>query len=302
MQKEEHLSFDTIEKLVEGKLKEDELSDVEEHITICAECSRKIHTLQDFSSLWNKWTAKAHGDAYRKADKKRLAAVHKKLTERKVEALMAKISDLIGKSPAHLQKTLEVIGQNLHDLLRKTFTYPTPCFAPVFGEYQANVLSPFGKVRYPIRFEWQPYEKAEEYKISIEETGWASTKTKIEIDPGELKLAYGSEYMWELKVMRGDEIIEEENGFFSLPTERELREIEEIDNQLREIPGEEEKFILWGGILEEKELYMEAIENYNQAYAINRSFGTAYRIASCYDKCELEELRDEWNKKIIQQE
>ena len=54
--------------------------------------------------------------------------------------------------------------------------------------------------------------------------------------------------------------------------------------------------------LEEKEFYMDAIEKYKEAYAIEPSPGIAYRIAYCYDKLELEELRDEWNKKIRQEE
>lgn len=302
MQDAKHLPFEIIEKFADGKLRRDELLEVEEHITVCPECKRKIHTLRDFSSLWDKWTAKAHGDAYRKAEKKRLVAIRRKLTERKSEALMTAFSDLIGKSPAHLQKTLEVIVQNLHDLFRKTFTYPAPSFAPVFGEYPVTVLSPFGKVRYPIVFEWQPYEKANKYIISIEDVDWSytTTGTKVELSKQELELIYGNEYMWELKIIRGEEIIEEENGFFSLPTEEEMKEIKEIENHVREVIPEEEKFILWGGILEEKKFYMEAIEKYKQVFAIEPSSGVAYRIAFSYDKLELEELRDEWNKKIIE--
>ena len=55
---------------------------------------------------------------------------------------------------------------------------------------------------------------------------------------------------------------------------------------------------MWGGTLEEKELYMDAVQKYKQAYAIQLSPGVAYRIACCYDKLELEDLREEWNKKI----
>ena len=209
MQDAKHLSFEIIEKFADGKLRRDELLEVEEHIAICPECKKRVHTLRDFSSIWNKWTAKAHGEAYRKTDKKKLAAIRKELSERKAEALMERFLNMTRKSPAHLKKTLEAIGQNLNDIFRKTFTFPTPSFAPVFGEYPVTVISPFGKVRYPIVFEWQPYKRANKYIISIEETDWSytTTGTKIKVGPKELELPYSSEYMWELKIMKGDEII-----------------------------------------------------------------------------------------------
>jgi hypothetical protein len=105
--------------------------------------------------------------------------------------------------------------------------------------------------------------------------------------------------MWELKVMKGNDVLEEESGFFSLPAEEELKELEGIEYQLRINRPEQENLILWGGILEEEEFYMDAIEKYRQAYALEASPGLAYRIAYCYDKLELEELRDGWNKKIL---
>ncbi len=299
MQDAKHLSFESIEKFVEGKLRGDKLLELEEHIAVCPECKKKVHALRDFSSIWNKWTATAHGEAYRKADKKKLVAIRKELSERKAEALMERFLDITGKSPAHLKKKLEAIGQNLNDIFRKTFTFPTPSFAPVFGEYPVTILSPFGKVRYPIIFKWRPYRGADQYIISIEEVNWSYTTsgTKVEVNPQELELVYGNEYMWELKVTRADKIIEEENGFFKLPTEEETKEMKEIEHQIGQIKSKEERFLLWGGILEGNEFYMEAIENYMHAYNLEPSPGVAYRIAGCYDQLELEELREKWNKK-----
>lgn len=304
MQEEKHLLLETIEKYIERELSGNELVDAERHMARCTKCKTKADSMRNFCSLWRQWTAKAHGEAYRKADEKKLAAIRKLLSERKAQELMEKFVDLIKESPIHLQKSLEGMGQNLNELFQRTFTYPTPSFAPVFGEYLVTVLSPFGKVYPPIVFEWQPYEGADKYIISIEEANWSysTTGTKVEVGPEELALIYGREYMWELKVMKRDEVIEEENGFFSLATGEELREIEEVEGRFRKIVPEEQKFILWGSILEEKEFYMEAIQKYKQAYATERSSGVAYRIACCYDKLELEELRDEWNKKVKQNE
>ena len=88
MERERHLSFETMEKFIEGKLRGDQLSATEEHISVCAECARKIYTLRDFPSLWDEWTAKTHGEAYLRADKKRLSDIRKRLSEIKTEALI----------------------------------------------------------------------------------------------------------------------------------------------------------------------------------------------------------------------
>jgi len=71
-----------------------------------------------------------------------------------------------------------------------------------------------------------------------------------------------------------------------------------MEEQLKGVETEQDKLILWGGILEEKRFYMEAIDQYKKAYASEPLDGIAYRIAYCYDRLELEELRDEWNKRI----
>ena len=227
--------------------------------------------------------------------------IEKAQREKTLNTLMARFAEMVKKSPADLRKEFEAIGEKLENLLQRTFTYPAPAFPPVFGEYPVTMLSPFGKVRYPVIFEWHPYEEADEYIISIEDIDWSfkTGKTRIEANQKELSLICGNEYMWELKVMKGNDVLEEESGFFSLPAEEELKELEGIEYQLRINRPEQENLILWGGILEEKEFYMDAIDKYRQAYALEPSPGLAYRIAYCYDKLELEELRDGWNKKIL---
>jgi len=232
------------------------------------------------------------------------AAVEKNLRKKKVESLIQKLSNLTKKAPSYLQDSMESTRQNLSDLFRKTFTYPSPCFSPVFGEAQVTVLSPFGKVRYPIAFEWNPYEGADQYEMSVEDVGWSrnTTDTKIEVSKADLMLSYGKEYMWELKILKQGEAVDEITGFISLGTEEEIKEIENLERELTSIAPEEDRLLLLAGILEENEFLIEAIEKYKRAYAIDPSEGTAYRIASCYDKLELEELRDEWNRKILEKE
>jgi tetratricopeptide (TPR) repeat protein len=228
-------------------------------------------------------------------------AIEKKLRTEKAESLTHKFADMVKKAPSHLQASLESIGQKIDDLFRNTFTYPSPCFSPVFGEARITILSPFGKVHYPIVFEWNHYEEADQYEISIEDVGWSrnTTDTKIEVQQADLTLSYGKEYMWELRVLKKEEAIEEITGFITLGTEEEINEIEDMEKGLTNIAPEEDRLLLLAGVLEEKEFFIEAIEKYKRAYAIDPSDGIAYRIASCYDKLELEELRDEWNRKIV---
>jgi len=231
-------------------------------------------------------------------------AVEKNLRKKKVESLMQKLSDLTKKAPSYLQDSMESIRQNLGDLFRRTFTYPSPCFSPVFGEAQVTVLSPFGKVRYPIVFEWNPYEGADRYEISVEDVGWSrnTTDTTIEVSQADLMLGYGKEYMWELKILKEGKPVDEITGFISLGTEEEIKEIENMERELTSIAAEEDRLLLLAGILEEKEFLIEAIEKYKSAYIIDPSDGIAYRISYCYDKLALEELRDEWNRKILEKE
>ncbi len=276
----------------EGIMEEGEEERFWAQIQVCRYCLAKLIKIQRALNMAQKEPAWSY-------EKIRIV-IEKTQRKKTLNALMARFAEIVKKSPADLRKEFEAIGEKLETLFRKTFTYPAPAFAPVFGEYPVTVLSPFGKVRYPIIFEWRHYKGASRYIISIEEVNWSytTTGTRVEVSPQELKLIYGNEYMWELEVMNGDEVLEEENGFFSLPTEKELKEIENIEIQLKEIEPQEQKFILLGGILENKEFYMEAIEKYKRAYAIEPDPGVAYRIAYCYDRLELEELRDKWNRKI----
>ena len=75
MEKGEHISFKVAEEFIEGKLGEDKLPEVEEHISKCDECRRKINSLRKFTSVWNGWTDRAHGEAYRKTSEKKRSAI-----------------------------------------------------------------------------------------------------------------------------------------------------------------------------------------------------------------------------------
>lgn len=191
---------------------------------------------------------------------------------------------------------------NLNDLVKNIFKLPTPRFAPVFGDAQAVVLTPFGRTRFPIIFEWISYVEATEYELSIEDAEWniITSDTKIEVTQDDITLSYGREYLWNLKILKNKETLDEINGFFAIPDKEELKYIDDIENHLTKIKPELDRLLLCGGMLETKELYIEAVQKYKQAYEIQPLSGIAYRIAWCYNCLELEELRDYWNSKIME--
>lgn len=229
-----------------------------------------------------------------------MSIVKQQLRGARAKSLIEKFTDLKQKGSPIIHNALEEMQANIEAIFKNSFTYPSPHFAPVFGEHRGTILNPFGKIRYPIIFNWRPFKGADSYTVSVENTNWSSKtfETRVEVSAGELRLDYGNEYMWELKVTKGKKIIEEITGFFSIATENELKELLEVEKQLKSVEPELDRLTLWGGILEEKGFYMEAIEQYKAVYALEPLNGIAYRIAYCYDRLELEELRDEWNKRI----
>jgi hypothetical protein len=222
----------------------------------------------------------------------------------KVRRLIAKLNTIIEICPPHVRKEIENIRQDIETLFGNTFTYPKRRFAPVFGESHISVFSPFGKIRYPIVFEFPSYERADCHEITIKGTAWSirTNKKKIEITPDQLSLSYGKEYMWTIKLIKDAEALEEEYGFFSLLALKEKKDIEQIENQIIGIESEDERLLFWGAILEEKELYIDAIQKYKNLYNSQPSPEIAYRIACCYNKLELDDLRNKWNRKILQME
>lgn len=291
--KEDCLSDMDLSSYLEGHISSAERISIEGHLTKCGYCLDIIVEAAKFLKEGVK-----EEPFY--SNEKIMGLVKQQLRIEWSNALVGKFRALIKKSPPVLKKTFEAIRDDMETMIKNTFTYPSPRFAPVFGESLATVLSPFGKVRYPIIFEWMPFEGADHYTISVDNTNWSfdTSETRVKVSPKELGLDYGNEYMWELKVVKGEKIVKEITGFFSLATEDEIRDLIEIENQLKSIKPELDRLILWGGILEEKGFYMEAVEQYKKAYDLEPVDGIVYRIAYCYDRLELEELRDEWNRRI----
>ena len=193
----------------------------------------------------------------------------------------------------------EITG-GVQNLLRQTFSLPTLRFAPVFGGEAPRLAGPLGKTRYPILFAWQAEEDADEYVVSIDgyDARFATSANSIELTPDMLALDAGASYMWQLDILAGGRNLEQTTGFFSLVTAEEADEISSVENEIKSLEPPEDRYLLIGEILERKELFVDAIKSYKRSHELEPFPGLAYRIAFCYDQLQLEELRDEWNRKI----
>lgn len=223
--------------------------------------------------------------------------VLRSLRQQRAKYLLTTFLNTVGDS-----RSLSQIQARLYEIFQKTFVYPFPRFV-TFGEGKSELQSPFGKVRYPIVFQWEPEEDAEQYQVAVYETSWKITtkETKVVIySPEECRLTEGKEYTWERKIIKAGKEIEEETrwGWFLFPSSSELQEVLKIEKKLNKIESEEDRLILFGGALESLGFYMEAIEQYKQAYDKYGSLEIPYRIAACYHELELEGPREEWNQKI----
>ncbi|MFH1625228.1 MAG: hypothetical protein ABID54_08770 [Pseudomonadota bacterium] len=300
MQDEKHIEIGTIQEYLEGRLEGARLLEVESHLGLCTKCKKMLANYTRVSEILEKWSAPTHGIAYRNADTKRVVKIRSEANKMKARLLMNQFDALTKRKSPYLLAMLGRTRERLRDLFETAFTYPFPRFSSVFGEYQGLLLSPFGKLRFPIVFEWRPYKEADQYHISIEGVDWIvrTSKTKVVADEHSLTIEHGKEYMWTIKAMRGKEIIAQENGFFSLANETECMELLSLEKHIHDIPENSDRLLLFGGVLEFKEFYTEAIEKYRLAYELAPFPGIAYRIAYCYDRLQLEDLREHWNRMI----
>lgn len=302
-----HLNLERILAYVAEKMDYEELLDTEEHLSRCAECAKRVRAHRiirtHFDELMEGWTARSHAEASRKVSGKDPIAARRATERERIRTLTESFGRAIAESAGKTRLVLEQVFMGLYDLFLNTFAFPTPAFSPVFGKGEVSVLSPFGKIRPPVVFAWEPVENAERYIISIEESVWSRNVFEIEMTASqeELGIECGSEYMWNLKAMSKDQQLQEFSGFFRLAEREEIEEIEIIERQIEGIGQELQRLIIFAGILEQKEFYQEAAVRYQEAFKVEAVPGIAYRIASCYDQLQLEELRDRWNEEVLRQ-
>ncbi len=62
----EHISPEQLADYFSGELSEDEEATLEEHLAECAECAERARNVYGLSLVVDQWTARAHGEAYRR--------------------------------------------------------------------------------------------------------------------------------------------------------------------------------------------------------------------------------------------
>ncbi len=63
----QHITVEEIADYFEGLLPEQRESDLDMHLADCEACTDQARRWYAFSRIWNRWTAQAHGRAYRQA-------------------------------------------------------------------------------------------------------------------------------------------------------------------------------------------------------------------------------------------
>ena len=288
----EDLLEDRLWLFAEGQMDDDAQSLFWEKIKDCKYCISKLARM--IRSLEN-----AENEICWSADRLK-AVIQKQKRQKTVKLLSKRLEEVRSILPASLGARFEKIVDGLKAKLQASFSYPSPRFSPVYGKSHHLSISPFGKVRYPIVFEWQKKNHAAEYVLKIDDVGWVekTTQNRVTIEAGACDFSLGEEYMWELAVFVKDELIDEESGFIELATAPDIQELEQIETTLQAISDEFERVIIFAGILEQKRFFTEAIFNYSLAYEQDPIPSIAYRIASCYDQLEVKDLSEKWNREI----
>ena len=287
MEPDVHCSVDDVGAYSDGTLSKEKSAVLEDHLIRCNSCLCLL--------------AKRIESAELPVDVVHAAEVEGLLNVMKLKQRHENLAERVAGLGRNLVRyNITEIVTDVQRLLHQTFSLPTPKFAPVFGHETPHILSPFGKTRYPILFAWQAQGNSDEYIVSIEgyDTRFSTTESCLAFTPEMLELEAGGSYMWQLDFVADGQCLEKITGFFSLATIEEEAEISALEREVSDLEPLEDRYLLIGEVLERTGLYVDAIEHYKRSYELEPFSGLAYRIAFCYDQLQMEELRDEWNRKI----
>lgn len=60
-----HVSLDDLDEYFEGKLPSEKEAEIDTHFAECLRCTERARELRQFTTIWNQWTAQAHGETAR---------------------------------------------------------------------------------------------------------------------------------------------------------------------------------------------------------------------------------------------
>lgn len=280
---------DMLEMLLHGILEYDEEKQIWEHVETCSYCASRVSMIADsFRSVENE-------------HKMGLEEMQELVRQKeRVDKLVSMIDEL--SKVTTLSKVLEGVGE----FVNRVFSFPFPELSPAFGQSDASkvkVISPYGKVRFPVIFQWKECVDIEQYIIKTAGRKLVAGCTRLEISEEDLDLSYGKEYEWELILVRkGGEQIEGPIGYYATCTEEEADSLGRIDTEIMRMElSEESVSVVQGAVLEKRGFYVEAIEQYTKAYNLSGLKSIAVRIATCYEELGLNDFREEWKDRLYQE-
>jgi hypothetical protein len=280
---------------VENKLSAPEVAGVLTHVSACPHC------LGLFAALHRQPLAADSLPADPAAAERLAQTVRGAVRQEYGESLLAKFREIVRASQNDLRSYLEQAAGGLVSLIQSSFVYPTPVFAPAAGPSPPAVLSPFGKMRFPILFRWEPYLQSDSYELFVPEAGWSTrtTRSRLLVAEGQA-LQFGREYSWRLEFHRQSDVLAEAPGAFSVLSAGESQLMARVEERMQNVEPEADRLTLWGGLLEHGGLAAEAVQNYRRGHLLRPSAGLAYRIACCFDRFGMAHLRDRWIQQVVE--
>lgn len=280
-----HLNINQILAYVHGLLNEADILEIDGHLSKCDHCAKRIkshYMLKDhFEEIWSYCV----DEEYEKETIK--------------ESILGMISVMrtLSKNPLFKGKCDDVIRS-----INQFFSSPVLSLSPTFGGIEASdiiMLSPFGKVRFPIVFEWEKIRLSGQQSLKSKKE-FRTESTRIELDLNILPFELDKEYEWEILIIDHEENqIEGPIGYFYTCTNEEIDLFREFDNAIMNLDTSDEmRHVLNGVMHETNEFYIDAITKYKKALTIKRKPELILRIAKCYENLGLTDLREEWRCRL----
>jgi len=115
METNEHISLETAAQFLKGTLGAEQSLKIKSHVATCDKCRDKLESIRHHYSVWDRWTAKSHGEAYNAVNLENRKAI----SEAVVNSLQFRLPQLTGLSELdrkRIKKRAESYLANLEDM------------------------------------------------------------------------------------------------------------------------------------------------------------------------------------------
>lgn len=281
---EEHLSVEVMEKYLARELTGEEMFSVDRHMGNCVECAAKVRDLRNLNFAFNRWTAKAHGEAYREAIQYN-AELKEKRWKRLIE-IYDHFFEVLGEVPNALRRQLkrilecewvsieagelEAANMRKHILNDALFSFVSLGVTPHGPETDPFFYTALRKPPTELTFDLMEagryivtiyVDKEKEFTetvIARGENGQGIFKW-----PKGIQVASGREYIWRVQPIIADSAKEEYTiaGKFWLATEENIKKLDAMETQCANLKGEPIRAVALATLYQEARLYDAAIRN-----------------------------------------